>query len=290
MKKVVEYINTLGSFIALLAFFGIISLANLLDKLKFDKTYKFLIYIGITALAVIIAFVILQVILYHTKIKNNKAFLIEKYLDEYIAFEGVHFLEGMKNNNQDKILISRSRQSIKLLSKKGITNTLESDVYYMYLFSLLNGAKKRIWAASIVGEEEWIDTPEEDEFLRLNINAAKKQVLVERIFILKQQKIQPFLENKAIRTFINKRNDYLKTYIIIEENISRERANLLTDIGSGFLAFDDFAIATDVFQDSFIRGILTLEEEAISRNNRIFTNLRDFAIPLDKNFLIQNIS
>ena len=214
---------------------------------------------------------------------------IEKNLDNYIKGEGLNFLrllrEENKNEKKDEKLIAKTRQSIKMLIKKGTTNTLESDEYYMYLFALLDGATKRIWAASIVGAEEWIGTREEEEFLRLNINASRKKVLVERIFILKKQAIKDFLENKAIKTQIDKRNDYLKTYIIIEEELIKAKPNLLTDIGSGFLAFDDFAIATDVFQDNYIRGKLTLEEESISRNNRIFTNLRDYAKPLDKDSL-----
>lgn len=224
-------------------------------------------------------------ILYNTRLKKNKAYLIEKYLDKYIKGEGSSFLNGLNgqgNGDSSKRLISKTRASIKMLTRKGTTKTLEQDEYYMYLFSLVNGATKRIWAASIAGPEEWVDTPEEDEFLRLNILASRKKVLVERIFILKKEAIKSFLENKAILSQIEKRNDYLKTYIVIAEELVSAKQSLLTDIGSGFLAFDDFAIATDVFTDNYIRGHLTLEEETISRNNRIFTNLRDYAKPLTK--------
>jgi len=45
--------------------------------------------------------------------------------------------------------------------------------------------------------------------------------------------------------------------LVIAEEVKNLKPNLLTDIGSGFLAFDDFAIAIDVFKDSFIRVTLS---------------------------------
>jgi hypothetical protein len=228
----------------------------------------------------IIAGIAIAYLIYINRLKSTNAYKIEKYLDKYVEGEGVNFIRGVS----DRELIANTKKSIKILIKNGITNTLDPDVYYMYLFSLLNGATTRIWAASIMGEGEWIDTREEEEFLRLNINASKRRVLVERIFIVEQDLINKVLNNEAIKAQINKRSDYLKTYIVLKEELNASKPNLLTDIGSGFIAFDDFAIASDVFQDSFIRGILTLDEETIKRNNRIFTNLRDFSKPLDLRF------
>lgn len=140
----------------------------------------------------------------------------------------------------------------------------------------------RIWATSIMGAEEWNKSPEEKEFLRLNIKASERKVLVERIFIVEKDNIQNMLNTPAVIMQIEKRNDYLKTYIIIQEDLKEKKPELLTDVGSGFLAFDDYAVASDVFADCEIRGRLFLDEGNISWYNRLFTNLRDFAMPLDK--------
>jgi len=276
MKKTIEFISLLSAIVGLAPL--ITGIYSIIKLFKADTTNKPLYIIIFFICISSIAGIIILYLVYTNKQKKGTAYKIEKNLDLYINGEGQSFIQ----NNTNKELVKHTKDSIKVLIKKGITNTLESEVYYMYLFAMLNGATNRIWAASIMGEEEWVDTPEEEEFLRLNINASKRKVLVERIFIIEKKLVKKMLSNKLIQEQIDKRTDYFKTYIIAREELNDHKPNLLTDIGSGFLAFDDFAVASDVFQDSFIRGILTLDEETIKRNNRIFTNLRDFAKPLDK--------
>jgi hypothetical protein len=220
------------------------------------------------------------------KVKQRKEARIRVYFEKYVSNQRSFYLDKFKDKNT---IIKRMRKSISNLIKKGKTSTLNSDVYYLYLFSLLNGARKRIWATSILGEGEWNDSVEEKEFLRLNLEAQLRKVLVERVFIIERSSftklnILPVLEQ------IRLRNDYLKTYIIFKEDITKSKPNLLTDIGSGFLAFDDYAIAIDVFEDSEIRGMLSLDDETIDRYNRIFTNLRDFLKPLDTALLSSSVS
>lgn len=213
--------------------------------------------------------------------ENSKALQIKQYFERYRNGTGNNYMK----NHADASLIRKTEDSISTLRKNVSTNTLESDVYYMYLFAMLNGTTKRIWATSIMGEEEWIDTPEEEEFLRLNLEAATRKVLVERIFIASESGLGKIITCPPVLTQISKRNDYLKLYIINEEELQTKRPTLLKDIGSGFLAFSDFAVAIDVFEDKYIRGILSLDEGTIDRYSRIFTNLRDFARPLDELFL-----
>lgn len=280
MKKTIEVVGLLSSILGLGPLVtGVYAVIKVFQDDHTDRTLYILLAIGCLSL---IAGIVLFHIYFTNRLKSKSPYKMEKQLDLYIKNTGAAYL----NSKNSQELIKKTRESIRKLINKGVTDTLDEEVYYIYLFSLLNGATKRVWAASIMGKEEWNETPEENEFLRLNIAASLRMVLVERIFIVEQAEIGEMLSNDAIKKQINKRNDYLKTYIIIKEEIARERPHLLTDIGSGFLAFDDFAIASDVFEDSYIRGILNLDEETLRKNNRNFTNLRDFAKPLDKKFAI----
>jgi predicted transcriptional regulator len=278
VKKTIKYIEIASALVGLAPLGTAIWSAVKFVTSTSDKTFYF--FIGLTSIS-ILGLISLFYIVQQSKFKNTNVFKIEELLDNYYENEGRKFID----NNGGQYLINKTKNSIKDLEKKGVTGTLSQDVYYIYLYSLLNGASKRIWAASIMGEEEWVDTPEEEEFLRLNLLASRRDVLVERIFIIEKSAVKKMLDNPAIKIMIARRNDYMKTYFIIKEALVKARQNLLTDIGSGFLAFDDFAIASDVFEDSYIRGILNLDDGTIKKNNRIFTNLRDFAKPLDQNFI-----
>lgn len=251
-----------------------------LTSIKIDQTQ--IIYMLIFIVVILLCALIADFLIRRSKTKKRKANKIITYFKKYKSKQGGPYLSGL-DHKKEKLI--KFNSSIKDLIKNERTNKLDSDIYYLYLFSMLTGANKRIWATSIMGEKEWNESPEEKEFLRLNIAASKRKVLVERMFIVEKDNIQNMLKTPAIITQTKERNDYLKTYIIIQEDLKKEKFDLLTNVGSGFLAFDDYAVASDVFADREIRGVLFLDDGNISLYNRLFTNLRDFAKPLDKKFI-----
>ncbi len=184
--------------------------------------------------------------------------------------------------NVDSSLISKVENSMKDLVRHEQTKVLEPDIYYLYLFSLLSGAQRRIWAVSIMGEDEWIDTPEETEFQRLNLDASSRQVRVERIFVVSKSDAKKIPNTKNVIEQINKRDNYLLTFIVFKEDIPSKITN---SIGNGFLAFDDYAIAEDVFDGEYIRGRLFIDLQNINSYDRLYNNLRDYAVPLDTKFI-----
>lgn len=251
-----------------------------LTSIEIDQTQ--IIYALIFILVIVLCVIITNFFIRRSKTKEKKANKIIMYFKNYESEQGGPYLSGL-DNKKEKLINFKS--SIKDLIKDEKTSILDSGIYYLYLFSMLNGANMRIWATSIVGAEEWNESPEEKEFLRLNIRASERKVLVERIFIVEKDNMQNMLNTPAVITQIEKRNDHLKTYIIIQEDLKKKKTELLTDVGSGFLAFDDYAVASDVFADCEIRGKLFLDDGNISWYNRLFTNLRDFARPLNKEFV-----
>lgn len=159
---------------------------------------------------------------------------------------------------------------------------LESDVYYMLLYTLFFTATENIWSASIMDDNEWIDTPEEDEYLKVNLNAVKNKIHLKRIFIVSESDVNLKLNIAPIKKFIEMENIYLHLFVVFKEKLPE---SILRDIGSGFIAFDKFAIACDVFFDKEIRGSIIFDKGNIERYNRIFMTLDNYIEPLNKEFV-----
>ena len=258
----------------------IIDFFTQLKNTEMDQTQ--IISILILIIFILLGTIITATLIIRSKAKKKKANKIITYFKNYELEQGGPYLSGL-DNKKEKLI--KFKSSIEDLIKDEKTGILDLDIYYLYLFSMLNGANRRIWATSIMGGEEWNESPEETEFLRLNIKASERKVLVERIFIVEKDNIQNMLNIPTVIKQIETRNDHLKTYIIVQEDLKENKPELLTDVGSGFLAFDDYAVASDVFADYEIRGKLFLDDGNISWYNRLFTNLRDFTKPLDKKFV-----
>jgi hypothetical protein len=184
-------------------------------------------------------------------------------------------------NHPNQNITKNIYSSFSKLRKQRVVSQIEEDVYYVYLFAMLEKAKSRIWAASISDPLEWTDTDDEKLFLELNIKAAERRVPVERIFIIKKSEVKNFLQIKPIQNQIiyNEKSEFYFTYYAFDSDVP---ASLLREIANGFLAFDDFVVAKDVFSDMEIRGIL--ETESLAFYNKIFTKLRQYTKPLDKAF------
>lgn len=222
-------------------------------------------------------------------IKNVINFILLKFSyskQREIQSQVVSFLgtqTGKKHivNHQNQELTKNIYSSFSKLKKNKIVSQIEEDVYYVYLFALLEKATSRIWAASISDPLEWTDSEDEQLFLELNIKASKRKVPVERIFIIKESEVADFLEIKPIQKQIlhNEESEFYFTYYAYESQIPK---SLLREIGNGFLAFDDFVVAKDVFSDKEIRGII--ETESLAFYNKIFTKLRQYTKPLDLSY------
>ena len=267
INPIISHIKTMSWFIQL-------------KNTAMDQTL--IISILILIILLLVVAIIAAVLIISYKVNKKKANKIITYFENYESKQGGSYLFNLQNKEEKLI---KFKSSIKDLIKDEKTNILDSDIYYLYLFSMLNGANMRIWATSIMGVEEWNESPEETEFLRLNILASTNNVLVERIFIVEKDNIQNMLNIPSVIKQIETRNDYFKTYIIVQEDLKEKKPELLTDVGSGFLAFDDYAVASDVLAVSEIRGKLFLDDGNISWYNLLFTNLRDFTKPLDEKFV-----
>ena len=229
-------------------------------------------YIIILVLVIWLVFLLVQVY----KIKNKKRKIIsyfEKYQNSNLGKEYI-------DKRQDNSLIKRTEKSIKDFVAKNFTENTQSDVYYLYLFSLLAGAEDKVWAVSI--GTEWNDSAEEEEFLRLNFAVANRQVLLERIFVINKNQINLLKTTEQIYNQIKQSGKFLKTYVAFREDISND---LIQQIGEGFLAFDDYAIAVDILDDGKARGEFSIDEKKLKRYSRRFNSLRHYAKFVDEHIL-----
>jgi hypothetical protein len=245
----------------------------ILESVNISSTIIF----GIIILTLVIWVVFLLVQSYKSKNKKRK---IISYFEKYkMSNLGKEYID----KRSDKFLIKKTEKSIKDFVAKNTTKNLESDIYYLYLFSLLTGAEDKIWAVSVMGEEEWNESDEEKEFQRLNLEVENKHILLERIFVINKANSNKLKETRNVFDQIKKSKKYLKTYVAFKEDITDK--NLLQQIGEGFLAFDDYAIAEDIFDDGKIRGELSIDESTIKRYSRRFNSLRHYAKFVDENNL-----
>lgn len=219
----------------------------------------------------------------------SKIDILKQSFDDYIkSGEATQYMKTLGDENEQKFKISQMHDSLKHLKSNGEdSGELESKLYYLYIFSLLHGAKTRVWAVSM--GSEWNDSDEEKEFLRMNLELARRKIHLERIFVIEKKDLKSLIRTDAVIEQINNRGVYYKTFVAFKEDLDAKNPNLYNQLGCGFLAFDDFAIADDRFVENDIRGFIHTSKASYKDFNMKFTELRDFAKVLDKDFIEKNI-
>lgn len=157
---------------------------------------------------------------------------------------------------------------------------LETDFYYDMLFTYLKDAiekpkGRKIWAVSLMLSIEWDDSEWERQFLELNLEAVKKGVFLERVFIVKKAELNNLLNIHAIlKQFeLSKTNHNMTLRVAKMEDL--ERTRLLKEVGCGFIAFDDSKIMIDVLDEksNLMRGYLDVNSEVIEEKKKVFNRL-----------------
>lgn len=216
---------------------------------------------------------------------ESKIDILEQSFNDYInSGEATQYMKTLGDKDEQELKISQMYDSLKTLKINGEdSGELESKLYYLYIFSLLHGAKTRVWAVSM--GSEWNDSEEEKEFLRMNFEVARRKIHLERIFVIEKKDLKNLIKTPAVIEQIKNRGVYYKTYVAFKEDLDLKNPNLYNQLGCGFLAFDDFAIADDRFVENDIRGFIHTSKASYKDFNTKFTELRDFAIVLDNDYI-----
>jgi len=216
---------------------------------------------------------------------SGKVFQLEKKFGVFIKSNSQYLFNLRKRNAAaEAALIERTRKSIRTMDE---SKAFDQDIYYMLLYTLFHTADGNINVVSILDENEWIDTPEEKEFLRINLAISEKRVHLNRIFVVKESEVKAKLKNKSIQSFIEADHTYIHLFVAFYDKLP---GSIINDIGSGFIDFHRFAIACDIFSDNEIRGTLKFESAEVERYNRIYMRLNEYYQPLNRDFVKQYLS
>lgn len=231
-----------------------------------------LLYIVINC--VMAAFLGGVVIVYGIKRRKRPEIQLRKKYNAYLESKP-EYLQKITAAEADD-LKERTEAAIK---HAGRNRNFDDKVYYLLLYTLFYTAKKEIWSVSIMDDAEWVDTLEERIYLEANLNVHEQKIHLKRIFIVSRNDAGRKLNVYQIRDFIQKKSQYIHLFIVFKEDLEDA---LLRDIGSGFIAFDDFTVACDVFWNNEIRACLLFDEMDIKRYKKIFMEMDNHLVPLNR--------
>jgi len=210
---------------------------------------------------------------------NGKQYQLSKKVDAFLKSTSKYMFDmKRRNENEYSALVERTKKALKNLDDN---KTFDEDIYYMLLYSLFFSAAGSINVVSILDDNEWVDTPEEDEFLRVNLVLAEKRIHLNRIFVVDENEAAAKLNNKSIQSFLEADHTYIHLFVVFRDNLSR---SLLNNIGSGFIEFYNFIVACDIFADNEIRGTLKTDSKEVELYNKYYMQLTEFYQPLNQEF------
>ncbi len=230
----------------------------------------------IVNIVLLILFSIVLIRLFVVNLKGKRHSL-ENMFKAYISSEPPYL--RTKNSTEESVLITKTKAAIKQIDE---SKAFDQDVYYMILYSLFHTAEGNINVVSILDDNEWVDTPEEDEFLRVNLAVSERKIHLNRIFVVNKSDVKDKLDNNSISSFIAADHTYIHLFVVFREKLTRSLAN---DIGGGYIDFDKYAVACDVFSDTEIRGTLKFEAKEIERYYKNFMRLSEYYMPLNQEFI-----
>lgn len=236
-------------------------------------------FLVVSMIISILSLTILLIITIRALIKRvkKKSHILDIKFSEYVKSDPIYLRS--KSAAEKKELINKTRMAIKNLDE---SKAFEQDVYYMILYTLFWGSTDNINVVSILDDNEWVDTPEEDEFLRVNLAVIDKKVHLNRIFVVNKSEVKDKLNTKSIQSFIEADHTYIHLFVVFLDDLSR---NVINDIGSGYIDFAKFAVACDVFSDNEIRGYLKTDTVEVDRYYKNYMRLSEYYHPINKEFI-----
>jgi hypothetical protein len=166
-------------------------------------------------------------------------------------------LTGIKST-----VIATARDELVRLATEKSSGELSSGEYYRWLLPMIGRAPtgSTIYAVSLMMSCEWDDSPSERLFIKANLDAAKRGVNVERIFIMPAAMLPAALQMPAVESHTEEaKPKRLKGYYVPLERLQQADAPLAARVQDGFIAFGDRAALIDRHSvDGSARGVVTL--------------------------------
>lgn len=167
------------------------------------------------------------------------------------------------------------RSNLQTMSQQKRSRTMYRAEYYDWLLPRIEATQpnSQIWAVSRMMNCEWDDSPEEESFLKANLDAASRGVQVTRIFLCElgvwndaKEQLAPVQEQLR---------HSIKVYFGDVSSIRNRDAGILPAIGDGLIAFDKRVLLIDEHsEDGSARGYISVNQNEIDRMWQAFCNLR----------------
>lgn len=185
-------------------------------------------------------------------------------------------------------IVKDATEQLRLLAINKRSPTLQTSDYYVWLFRQFSSliAGEYMHAVSMSSDEEWNDSDLEKNFLKANIDAAHRGVLIERIFIIESDRIAGFLERSPIDSHTKDSEAPLTGYWVKKEELAKYDPHLLRQVGEGFIDFNGRVGLEDRFDpNGGARGDVTMLDVDLARMGEIYGKLIKMATPLVRTHL-----
>ena len=159
--------------------------------------------------------------------------------------------------------------------------TAKGGEYYIWLMEMMQSCSQdeRIRAISTVEEWAWTELPADIGYFNENLNAAKRGVKVERIFISSRERLRDKRNREVIDKHTRHSKEGLTAYIVWREELAVRDSALLHEVGEGLVLFGNrVAIIDTAVPPNETQGIVTMNSEQIKRCQRLFERLKLHAV------------
>ena len=173
--------------------------------------------------------------------------------------------------------------ALKSLNTTMKTPTLEEPDFYQWLYREFDNAVpgSRIQIVSMDEAVEWNDTFQEQQYFKKNVDAAKRGVIVERIFFFSSQRLSEAAGNKFIRAHGEGNTTRLIGRRVDRATFSLAAPTAVKDAGQGFILVNDRFAIVDVFSsDGQARGYVTFDPNEVQKYRETFKRFHSLSAPL----------
>lgn len=145
--------------------------------------------------------------------------------------------------------------------------------YYRWLKSMLEGCMRKdyIYAASTMIESAWSELAPENAYMEQNIEAAKRGVLIERVFITSRDRLNDPKNLDILRKYVG---SGMRAYIVFADLISQDQ-RMIQRVGPGFVVFGErAAMIDDSVPPDEANGRVSTDPSTLKRYKELFECLK----------------
>ena len=128
---------------------------------------------------------------------------------------------------------------------------------------------------------EWADTPEEREFLEVNLKAAENGASITRIFVFNQDRLTSARENPGIHKHGVKSRNGLNGFVVDRSKVERTAPAAFKQAGQGFIIVNRKHVIVDHFENNEARGYVTFEPAEVAKYIDAYEQFDLAKVPLD---------